>query len=112
MRLRRSHFAPWTGLYVGFVAWYLHQQAASSAVYWDCRLGSALLTGGLGLASVAAIVAGGLISWRARAAPPNAEGRPESRAFAGFVGAASAGLFLVATLFQALSGFILTGCAR
>ncbi|RAK56921.1 hypothetical protein DJ018_02825 [Phenylobacterium deserti] len=105
----RSGLRPWSGLFVGAAAWVLQHQIGSDLVYWDCRLGTPLLTGGLGLVAAGATVLGGLISWRARRARPG-EGEPGNRAFAGMVGAATAGIFLLAILFQSLIGFMVPAC--
>lgn len=112
LRLRRSSLPPWTGVFVGAAAWFAQHQAASNAVYWDCRLGGPWLTAGTGLACAALIVAGGLISWRARAAPPSSAGRPESRDFAAWLGVGAAAVFLFAVVLQTVSGFIVPGCFR
>ena len=110
LRLRRSTYAPWAGLFLGAVAWFAHNQV-SHAVYWDCHAGGALLTAGTALAFGAVAVAGGLISWAGRKAPPSSTDRPESRAFGAIVGAMAAALFTFGILLQALSGFIVPGCA-
>lgn len=112
VRLRRSSLAPWAGVFLGAIAWFAQHQGASNAVYWDCRLGGPWLTAGTGVACAAVIVAGGLVSWKARAAPPSTPDRPESRSFAGWVGAGTAAVFLFAVLLQTLSGFIVPGCFR
>jgi putative copper export protein len=109
-RLRRSSFAPWAGLFLGALAWFGHNQV-SNAVYWDCRLGGALLTAGTAIGFGALAIVGGLISWAGRAAPPSSTDRPESRAFGSVVGVMAAAIFLFTILLQALAGFIVPGCA-
>jgi hypothetical protein len=111
-RPERKAIAPWTGLFVGAGGWFLHHQAGSDAVFWDCRLGGPLLTGLLGLVCGLLVLGGGVISWRARNPSAEAEDRPESHSFAGVVGAGAAGLFLLAIAFQTLSGFIIPACER
>ncbi|WP_374471791.1 hypothetical protein [Phenylobacterium sp.] len=110
--LSRSHLAPWAGVFLGAAAWFAQHQTGSNAVYWDCRLGGPWLTAATGLACAAVVVAGGLISWKARAAPPESADRPETRAFAAYVGAGTAAIFLLAVTLQTLSGFIVPGCFR
>jgi hypothetical protein len=110
--LRRSSWAPWAGVFVGALGWFAHHQIASNADYWNCRAGGPLLTAGLGALCLLIVAAGGVVSWRARAAPPSSAGRPESRTFAASVGAGASALFAFAILLQALSGFIVPGCLR
>ena len=110
--LVQTAYAPWAGVFLGAVGWFGQHQTGSSAVYWDCRMGGPWLTAGTGLAAAAVVVAGGLISWAARTAPADSEGRQETRRFAAWVGAGSAGMFLFAVLLQTLTGFIVPGCAR
>jgi hypothetical protein len=111
-RWRRSALTPWAGLFLGALAWAVHHQAGSDAVYWDCRLGGPLLTGGLGLVCGLVAAGGGLASWMSRQAPPSAHGRPETRGFAAMVSVMGAGVFLLAIVTQALAGFIIPGCQR
>jgi hypothetical protein len=111
-RWRRSAAAPWAGLFLGALAWAAHHQAGSNTVYWDCQLGGALLTGGLGLVCGLVAAGGGLVSWLSREAPPSSHGRPESRAFAAMVSVMGAGVFLLAIGFQTLAGFVIPGCQR
>lgn len=112
LRLRRSSIAPWAGIFGGALAWFLHHQIASNAVYFDCRSGGPLLTAGLGLIFGLAAAASGLVSWRARRAPPSSVDRPESRDFAGAMGAMGAAVFAFAILLQSASGLVVPGCFR
>jgi hypothetical protein len=112
-RLDANPWTPWAGLLVGAAAWFAHHQSASSTIYWDCRLGGPLLTAGLGLLFGLATVAGGLLSWRvhrrcAAAEDPSAH----NRSVAGMIGAGSAAVFLLAIVFQGLSGLIVPACHR
>jgi len=111
-RLRRSALAPWTGVFMGALAWFGHHQLASNAVYYDCRSGGPWLTAGLGLLAALVTVAGALISWRSRSIAPSNPDRPETRSVAGAIGAMTAAIFLVAIGFQSLSGFLIPACFR
>ena len=108
-----SALAPWAGLFLGAAGWFAHHQIASSLIDWDCTLGGPLLTLGLGLVCGLVIAAGGLISWRVHrrlaAAPQDA---PHNRNVSGMIGAGAAAVFLLAVVFQALSGVIVPACHR
>jgi len=112
MRLERRSVAPWAGLFLGALGWFVDHQGGSDTIFWDCRLGGPLFSGSLGLACGLLVVAGGVISWRARKATPDAQDAPENHSFAAIVGAGSAALFLLAIAFQTLNGFIIPGCER
>lgn len=104
----RAAYAPWAGLFLGALAWFLHHQLVSNVTYWECSRGGPWLTGGLGLVFALIAGLGGVVSWRARAAPDG----PRSGPFAVWVSAGSAAIFAFAILLQALSGFIIPGCFR
>jgi hypothetical protein len=112
VKLRQSSLAPWAGVFLGAGAWFAHHQATSNTVYWNCEVGGPLFTGLLGLVFGFVALAGGWISWQARAAPPSSVDRPEPRNFGGVIGAGSAILFTFAILLQTLSGFIVPACQR
>ena len=105
--LDRHALRPWAGLFLGAAAWFVHHQAGSDTIYWDCQLGGPLLTAGLGLVCGLVTAVGGVVSWRAR---KETVGVGNNRAFAGVVGAACAGIFLLTILFQSLIGFIVPAC--
>jgi hypothetical protein len=111
-RLFRTSYAPWAGVFLSALAWFLHHQLGSNITFWSCRAGGPLLTAGLGLAFGLIAAGGGLISWQARAAPPSSADRPESRTFGAMVGAGCAALFCFAILLQMISGFVVPGCFR
>lgn len=108
--LKRSPWAPWSGVFAGAFGWFLHQQAGANANYWDCRFGGPLWTVGLGLVCAAIILVGAAVSWRARRAPSEGEDRPEARAFAGLVGAVAALIFLFAMLLDVLASLTVPAC--
>lgn len=109
--LRRSPWTPWTGLFAGAAAWFAHQQFGANANYWDCHFGGVLWT--LLLTAVCGLVtiAGGWMSWTARAAGRGEE-RSDTRRFSAAVGAATAAIFFLAILFGTLASLIVPACAR
>jgi hypothetical protein len=108
-KFRGSAWTPWTGLFAGAVGWFAHQQAGAGANYWNCRFGGPLWVVLITLVSMAIIVAGATISWRARRTPEG-EDQPGARRFAGLVGAATALIFLLAVILQAAAGLIVPAC--
>lgn len=106
----KSAFAPWAGLFLGAVGWFAHQQTGSGANAWDCHMGGALTVLGLTLVFGGLAVLGGVISWRARR-PVEGPGA-ETRRFSGLVGTATAGIFLLAIVFDTLAGLIVPACVR
>ena len=112
-QIDRHPLAPWAGLFLGAAAWIGHQQSAAAAIFWDCRLGGPLLTGGLGLLFGLIAALGGAVSWRAHKAASRAEDAPaHNRSVAGMIGAGAAGMFLLAIAFQSLTGFVVPACHR
>ena len=112
MRLARSPYAPWAGLFVGAVAWFTHHQAGSNFTYWDCRASGGWLTVGLGLVALLVTAGAGFVSWRACETPPDSQDGSNTRNFGGWVSAGSAALFAFAILLQMLTGLIVPGCFR
>lgn len=106
--VRRSAWTPWTGLFAGAAAWFAHQQFGANANYWDCHFGGPLWTLLLGSVCGLVTLVGGWMSWRSRRAPGEASG--ETRGFAGIVGAATAGIFLMAIAFATLASVIVPSC--
>jgi uncharacterized membrane protein len=109
-RAVRSALTPWAGVFLGAAAWFIHQQAGSGGDYWDCHLTGPFWSIGVGIVCGAIAVIGGVISWGSRRSA--GEDRSETRRFSGIVGAASAGIFLMAILFQILASLIVPACAR
>jgi hypothetical protein len=110
MSALRSAFAPWAGLFFGAGGWFLHQQAGSGANAWDCHMGGPLTMLVLFVVCGAIVVFGGVVSWRAR--KPIGGPTAEMRRFSGLVGAATAGIFLLAIIFDTLAGLIVPACVR
>ena len=109
-RAMRSALTPWAGLFLGALAWFFDQQAGAGANYWDCKLGGPLMLVGLAIVCAIVVIAGGVISWRARGIA--GEDQAGTRRFSGVVGAASAGIFLLAIVFDTLASLIVPACAR
>lgn len=110
LRPASSALAPWAGLFLGALGWFVHQQGGSNADYWDCRIGGPLWAVLLSIPCVAAAAIGGYVSWAAARA---AQGEGSAtRRFAGAVGAATAAIFLMAIGFQVLGSLIVPACAR
>ncbi|HEX3895514.1 MAG TPA: hypothetical protein VHW73_04830 [Rudaea sp.] len=99
----RERFAPWAGFIAGPTCWALHQQGFTSLLHFDCHLGSP----GKGLLSFAVLtivlLAGGLMSWRARRGA-------ELRQFIAMTSTLAAALFFFAIALQTVATLILPGC--
>jgi hypothetical protein len=109
-RAMRSALTPWAGLFLGAASWFLDQQAGAGANYWDCKLGGPLMLVSLAVVCGVVTIAGGLISWRARRIA--GDDQAGTRRFSGVVGAASAGIFLLAIVFDTIASLIVPACAR
>jgi hypothetical protein len=101
---------PWTGLVLGVPGWFLHHQLGADIIFHDCQRGGPGLTVVLGLVCGAVVALGGGLSWAAR--PPDQGATGQNRRFAAYVGAGCAGLFLLAIIFQSLTGVIVPTCYR
>jgi hypothetical protein len=106
---RTSGLAPWSGFFLGFLAWGLDHQVGSSLVFADCRLGGPLLTLGLGAVCAVVAISGGALSWLSR---HPGSGEAQTRRFAALLSLSAAGLFLLAIFLQSLSGLIIPACHR
>jgi hypothetical protein len=109
-RLQGSPLSPWAGLFLGALAWFLHHQAGSNGVYYDCREMGFVYVVGLGFACALIALAGAWISWTSDGAPPPP--RHQNRGFARMVGLASAAIFMLAIAFQTLAGALVPACLR
>lgn len=116
LRVGRRGTLAGLGLIYAAALWALNTQLGEVLPYPGCR--HHLPLAGFGsLATIAASVAVGWWSWRTyraltrRPEHPVSDVRRTLRFVAG-LGAGAALLFLVALTFQALAGFILTGCER
>lgn len=108
--LATSPLAPWSGLFVGALAWALDHQLSSDVNNWDCAR-----TGGPWVVSVGVVcglvaIAGGWLSWAART--PDGDPAGPTRAFGRIVGVLAAATFLLAIGFGTLAGLTIPGCYR
>jgi hypothetical protein len=101
---------PWIGLYLGVMGWFVDHQVGSDTIFHDCSKGGPQLTVGVGVACGLVVALGGGLSWTA--GPASADASGQNRRFASLVGAGSAGLFLLAIIFQSMPGVILPACQR
>jgi hypothetical protein len=108
--LRNAAVAPWAGLFLGALGWFLHHQMGSSANYYDCRVAGTALVVGSGLVCGFIVAAGALISWSASDAPLSQPHR--NRSFARIIGISSAAMFLLAIGLQTLAGALVPACHR
>ena len=104
-QMQYSRWTPWLGLVAPPVAWAVYHQAANDLAFYDCRLASpgVIALVGLTLAAIAAI--SGVISWSSRR-----EDSAELRTLAGYIGATSAIVFVLALGFQTTATLMLPVC--
>jgi hypothetical protein len=98
---------PWLGLALAALGWAAAHQAASDAIFDDCRQGSPGFVLLICLAGLAIDVAGGLFSlavWRGA-------GDSRGRLFLGMLGLLLAALCGFAIVLQSLSASIIPPCA-
>jgi hypothetical protein len=103
----RHLLLPWAGLIGAFAGWSLTHQIGSNFVFDRCGATPRLAIALLGLAGLALIVAGGLVSLRHYR---RAEDDSATRRFISLVAAGAAGIFAMALLWQTLSSFIIPRC--
>ena len=102
----RAALSPWAGLFLGAAAWFVHQTVGADADDLARRMGGPLWTFLLTLVCGAVTGVGGWISWTSGRRGERADPSPQSRRFAGRVGATSAAVFLLAILLQTLADLI------
>ena len=98
---------PWSGLIAVLVGWALTHQIGSNSAFDKCAATSPLPMALLGLAGLAILLTGGLLShrvWR------RGEAETPARRFLGLLGTGLCTLFAVALVFQTLSSFIIPQC--
>ena len=108
--LRASPWTPWTGLFVGALAWFADQQISSAGDAWDCHVLGGPFVVAVGLVCIALTAAGGLASWGLRPQAPDKD--LQNRTFARMIGAGAAAIFILAIAFGTWAAVLLPGCQR
>ena len=103
----RERLLPWTGFIAVLVGWALTHQIGSNSNFDKCHATDPLPMALLGLAGVAILLAGGLLSHRVW---KRGEAETPARRFLGLVGAGMCALFAAALVFQTISSFIIPQC--
>lgn len=104
----------WAGLVAGPIGWALHHQAVSNGNFAQCPRMNGLADLALGLVAIAAIMAGGILSWTAwRQASGGLETSHEPAGrFIPALSLMAAGLFLLTVIVQIGAGLIVPACWR
>lgn len=103
---RKTIALSWTALAAGAFAWFNSQQLGSNWAFAGCPSFSPLVSLLLGLAALALVVAGGLLSlkvWRGGTVE-------EARPFVALMGILTSALLSVAIVLQTLAGLIIPRC--
>jgi len=111
LRLAETSWAPWSGLIVGPIAWALHHQVGSNAVYLQCAESDRWLTIGLGAVLALGTIAASALSLASQGKAPAEPRAVEMRRFTAWIGAAGGGLFVFAIILQTLAGFAAPLCS-
>jgi drug/metabolite transporter (DMT)-like permease len=110
-RQKRLHagelLLPWSGLIAVFLGWALTHQIGSNSNFDKCAATDPLPMAVLGLAGLAILLIGGLLS---RKVWKRGEGETSARRFLGLVGTGMCALFATALIFQTISSFIIPQC--
>lgn len=107
----RSRLAPWVALIAALSGEAFHHQALSDMLRYDCRLGDGRLFLFVGLAVIAWMLVGAVVSWRAVRGGDEAEGPRGARRFIAHVGILAALLLSIAVAWQTFAGFVVPACA-
>jgi hypothetical protein len=105
----------WTGILAGPIAWAFDLTASYAVVKWVCDTRNYAVLPLITIASLAAVTAGALISWKALRRTtedlPTDGGRPRQRAhFMAVLGLALCGLFALQILAGAIPHRVLDAC--
>ena len=103
----RRAFAPWSGLVLGGLGWFISHQAGSDSVTSNCIGTHPWLLLLIGLAGLASSIAGGLVSL---AVMRRGEGETNARRFIAVVSALSALLLGLAIVVQTSAALIIPRC--
>jgi hypothetical protein len=110
LRERLAGLAPWAGLIAAGSAWYAQQQVVSEALHFDCSAtddGTGIV---LGLVAIAIVVAGAIVSWRAKPAPEATSADAAMRRFIVQLSLLGSSLAALGLVFFLLASAILPGC--
>ncbi|HEX8125202.1 MAG TPA: hypothetical protein VF548_06435 [Allosphingosinicella sp.] len=105
--MTRERLLPWSGLIAVLLGWALTHQIGSNSNFDKCAATDPLPMALLGLAGLAVLLAGGLLSHRVWS---RGEGETQARRFLGLVGTGMCALFAAALVFQTISSFIIPQC--
>ena len=103
----KERLLPWSGVIAVLLGWALTHQIGSNSNFDKCAATDPLPMALPGLAGLAILLAGGLLSHRAWKRS-GSDGGP--RRFLGLVGTGMCALFAFALVFQTLSSFIIPQC--
>jgi hypothetical protein len=98
---------PWSGFLAVLLGWALTHQIGSNSNFDRCAETDPLPMALLGLAGLAILLIGGLLSYRMWR---RGEAETQARRFLGAVGAGMCALFAAALIFQTISSFIIPQC--
>jgi hypothetical protein len=107
MRHAKERLLPWSGLLAVLPGWALTHQIGSNTAFDKCAAAGPLPMALLGLAGLAILLAGALLSHRVW---KRGDAETQSRRFLGLVGMGLCALFATALVFQTLSSFIIPRC--
>jgi hypothetical protein len=107
IRYVRERLLPWSGLIAVLFGWALTHQIGSNSAFDKCAAAGPLPMALLGLAGLAILLAGGLLSHRVW---KRGDAESPARRFLGLIGMGLCALFAVALVFQTISSFIIPIC--
>ena len=102
----RSGFAPWSGLALGTIGYFLAHQIGSDSTFQDCNLGSPLGVIVGTLVGLAIIAIGAFVSWNIHAASRET---PARRLLA-VVGLLACTLFAIGAVLSVIASLIIPRC--
>jgi hypothetical protein len=103
----KEQLLPWSGFIAVLLGWALTHQIGSNAAFDKCAATQPLPMALLGVAGLAILLAGGLISHRVW---KRGDAETKARRFLGLVGSGMCALFATALVFQTISSFIIPQC--
>lgn len=103
----RELLLPWSGFIAILLGWALTHQIGSNTNFDKCHATDPLPMALLGLAGVAVLLIGGLLSHKAW---KRGDSETQARRFIGAIGTGMCALFALALVFQTISSFIIPEC--